>query len=166
MLYTDTSAGNVNLGVDVDGTLTKEVMGKEVLGLSLEELEKMILGYSPKNGIDVLLEISHNVHIITGRQEKLRDTTTEWLDMYGIPYKDLNMFPDNFYKINGWSVPKYVEMKLCICAEKKIQFALDDNDDMVKALNVSGIPTCKVDDNFRHAFDKLFDIKRCVNGDK
>lgn len=149
-----------NLGVDVDGTLTREVIGKEIMTLDPKEISKILLNCSPKNGIDILLETSHDIYIITGRQEKFRQITTDWLDMYGIPYKDISMFPNDFYTINGYSVPKYVGLKLGIHIEKNIHLAFDDNIEVVNCLNSSGIEAHRVTDDFKDAFDRAFNVVR------
>ena len=105
-----------NIGIDVDGTLTREIVGRNILGLGYSEAAKAMLSCSPKNGIDILLDNTlqgnYNIYIITGRQEAYRCATVEWLNMYGIPYEELVMFPNGFYATNGYSIPKYVDLKL------------------------------------------------------
>ena len=159
MSYMDTSIDNINLGIDVDGTLTKEVIGDEILYLSQTEIEKVMLDCTPKDGIDVLFQNDFNVHIyiITGRQEKFRNVTIDWLNMYGIPYKEINMSPDSFYILNRFSVPTYVEWKLDMHIRKNIHLSLDDSEQVINVLNEHGIPACKVDDSFRDAFEKVFE---------
>lgn len=155
---------NINIGIDVDGTLTKEVIGKDMLELSYPEVEKAMLNCTPQNGIDILLDDAllgdnYNKYIITGRIERYRYVTIEWFNMYGIPYKDLTMFPNNFYDKNGYSVPKYVEYKLYLHLQKKIHASLDDNIRVVEALNKSGIPCYLVENNFKDAFEKVLKLK-------
>jgi len=158
MLYINVCADDINLGVDVDGTLTKEIIGKDILSLPPKEVEKAMLNCTPKDGIDVLFQNDFAVYIITGRQEKYRGATAGWLDMYGIPYKELNMFPDDFYILNGYSVPKYIELKLDIHIRKNVHFSLDDNEQLINTLNEHGIPACKVEDSFKDAFEKVFEL--------
>lgn len=155
---------DINLGVDVDGTLTKEVLGNEILFLSQTEIEKAMLDCTPKDGIDVLFhtDFSVRIYIITGRQEKFRNVTIDWLDMYGIPYKEIYMPPDGFYMLNRYSVPTYTEWKLDIHIQKNIHLSLDDSEQVVNALNEHGIPACKVDGNFRDAFEKVFEVNNNV----
>ncbi len=150
---------NFNIGIDVDGTLTKEVIGKEMTSLAPSIIRRAMLDCSPKNGIDILFENSHNHYIITGRMESFRDVTIEWLDMYGIPYKELIMFPNDFY-INGHSLPKYIKLKIDIHIKKDVWIALDDNDEVIKSFNNSGISACQVTDNFRDAFEKVLDMEK------
>lgn len=153
---------NVNIGIDVDGTLTNEIVGREMLSLHPSIIKKAMLDCSPKKGIDILFEKfeSYNYYIITGRQYAFRDATTEWLDMYGIPYKELIMFPNDFYNINGYSIPKYVKLKIDIHIKKDVWIALDDNEQVIKGFNDSGISACKVTDNFRSAFEKVLALEK------
>lgn len=152
ILYMRENLGNINIGVDMDGTLTREVIGKDIMTLGPKKIEKVLINCSPKDGIDILLETNHNIFIITGRQERYRQVTTDWLDMYGIPYEDISMFPNNFYMINGYSIPKYVGLKLDMHVEKDIHLAFDDNIDVVNRFNEFGIKTSIVTDNFKDAF--------------
>lgn len=145
-----------NLGVDVDGTLTREVIGKEIMSLKPKEVSKILLDCTPKDGIDALLESDGNNFIITGRQEMYRETTADWLDMYGVYYEDLSMFPNDFYIINGYSISKYVNLKLNMHVEKDIHLAFDDNIDVVNCFNASGIEAHIVTDSFKDAYDRAF----------
>ena len=157
----DNKINNIGIGIDVDGTLTREIIGKDILSLGSSEAEKAMLKCSPKKGIDILfddrLSENYNIYIITGRQEAFRCATVEWLDMYGIPYEELLMFPDGFYATNGYSIPKYVNLKLDIHIKKNIRLALDDKEEVIKVFNDSGIYACKVQDDFREAFEKVID---------
>ena len=121
---------NINVGIDVDGTLTEEIIGKDILKLGDYNVEKAILNCTPKRGIDILLDNTLskrycNTFIITGRQEKYRDATSEWLDIHGIPYGELIMFPNDFYMINGFTSPKYIDLKVDIHKRKNIHLSLD-----------------------------------------
>lgn len=150
---------DASIGVDVDGTLTEEKVDTELFTLSHKELEKKMYGLSPKKGIDVLLDSDLDIYAITGRQERFRVVTEDWLDMYGIPYKDLTLFPNNFYRIHGYDIPKYAGLKLDIHVRKNIRMSLDDNEQVVDMLNKFGILTCKVDNNFRDAFEKVLELR-------
>ncbi len=150
---------DINIGVDIDGTLTKEKIDRYTLSLSLREVEKIMSNLGPKDGIDILLDTDHNIYPVTGRQEKYRDVTTDWLDAYGIPYIDITMFPDDFYEKNGYDESKYAGFKLDIHIRKNLHIALDDNEHVVNMFNKFGIPTCKVDNNFRDAFEKVLELR-------
>jgi uncharacterized HAD superfamily protein len=148
---------NINVGIDVDGTLTKEVVGRDILELSYSEVEKVMLSCTPQNGVDILLDdqlLGNNciIYIITGRQEKYRCVTAEWLNTYGIPYDELVMFPNNFYRKNGYDIPKYVNLKVDLHIQRDISIAVDDNEKVIEGLNRSGISACQVTDNFKEAF--------------
>lgn len=152
---------NINVSIDVDGTLTKEVIGGNILDLGFLEAEKAMLNCSPQNGIDILFDdmLSKNdcnTFIITGRQEKYREATSKWLSMYGIPYDELIMFPNDFYAIHGYTSPKYIDLKVDAHIRKNIHFSLDDHEQMVNELNSRGIVAYRVTNNFRDAFDKIF----------
>lgn len=153
---------DINIGVDVDGTLTEDKIDLEMLFLSPGDIEKRMLNLGPKNGIDVLLDTDYDIYIVTGRQEKFRDVTADWLDTYGIPYKDLTMFPDGFY-VEGYDVPKYVDLKLDIHIRKNLNLSLDDNEHVVDTFNKFGILTCKVGNNFRDAFEKVLELRYTKN---
>lgn len=152
---------NINVSIDVDGTLTKEVIGKDILELSAPEVERAMLNCSPQNGIDILLDdvLSRNdcnTFIITGRQEKYREATSKWLNKHGIHYDELIMFPNDFYALNGYVSPKYIDLKVDAHIRKNIHFSLDDHEQMVNELNKRGIVAYRVTNNFRDAFDKIF----------
>ena len=166
-LMTNTNT-DINIGIDVDGTLTREIVGKDILELGPSEAEKAMLNCSPKKGIDILFDdtlLGDNCHIyiITGRQESYRCVTAEWLNMYGIPYDKLIMFPDGFYTTNGYSILKYVNLKLDIHIKKDVRLALDDKEEVIKVFNDSGICACKVEDDFREAFERVLELKSRSN---
>lgn len=158
------NVNNINVGIDVDGTLTKEVIGRELLELNYSEVEKAMLSCTPQNGIDILFDDTLlgnncNIYIITGRQETYRCATAEWLNMYGIPYDELVMFPHNFYNIHGYDVPKYVNLKVDFHLQRDISIAVDDNEKVIEGLNNSGIFACRVTDNFKEAFENVLKLK-------
>lgn len=153
----------INVSIDVDGTLTKEVIGQDILELSALEVERAMLNCTPKDGIDILFDdiLSKNdcnTFIITGRQEKYRRATSKWLNTYGIPYDELIMFPNDFYTINGYTSPKYIDLKVDAHIRKNIHFSLDDHERMVSELNRHGIVACRVTNNFRDAFNEIFKV--------
>ena len=151
---------DISIGIDVDGTLTEDKVDRDMFTLSSREVETRMSNLSPKKGIDVLLDSDLDIHIITGRQEKFRYVTVDWLNMYGIPYKDLTMFPDDFYEKNGYDVPRYAGLKLDIHVRKNIHMSLDDNEHVVDMLNKFGISSCKVDNNFREAFERVLELRK------
>lgn len=151
---------DISIGIDVDGTLTEDKIDRDIFALDPREVEKRMSKLSPKKGIDVLFDSGLDVHIITGRQEKFRYVTADWLDMYGIPYEDLTLFPDDFYEKNGYDVPRYVGLKLDIHTRKNIRMSLDDNERVIDMLNKFGITACKVDNNFREAFERVLELNK------
>ena len=101
---------DINIGIDVDGTLTKGKINQDVMALSQSKVEKIMLDLAPKDGIDILFESNHNKLLITGRPETYRVVTVDWLEMYGIPNNELIMFPNDYYVLNGYSLSKYIEL--------------------------------------------------------
>lgn len=155
---------NVNIGIDVDGTLTKEVIGRELIELSHSDVERAILNCTPQKGIDILFDDkllgnNCNIYIITGRQETYRCATAEWLNTYGIPYDELVMFPHNFYNIYGYDIPTYVNLKVDLHLQRDISIAVDDNEKVIEGLNSSGVFAYRVIDNFKDAFEKVLRLK-------
>ena len=61
--------------------------------------------------------------------------------------------------LNGYDIPKYVGLKLDIHIRKNLSLSLDDNEQVVNMFNKFGIPTCKVEDNFRHAFERVLQLR-------
>ncbi len=152
---------DINIGIDVDGTLTREIIGRNILEeLSQSEVERAMLNCTPQNGIDILLENNYKHYIITGREEKYRYATMDWLKMYGIPYRELIMFPKGFYTSNGYGMSKYIDLKVDIHKQKYIQIALDDKEEVIEALNNSGIFACQVKNNFKEAFEKVLILNK------
>lgn len=151
---------DISIGIDIDGTLTEDKVDRDMFTLDPREVEKRMSNLSPKKGIDVLFDSDLNIHIITGRQEKFRSVTVDWLNIYGIPYKDLTMFPDNFYEKHGYDVPRYAGLKLDIHVRKNIRMSLDDNEHVVNMLNEFGISACKVDNNFKEAFERVLELRK------
>jgi hypothetical protein len=150
---------DISIGIDVDGTLTEGKVDVDLFTLSPGELEKKMSSLCPKKGIDVLLDSDLDMYIVTGRQERYRDVTEDWLGDYGIPYIDLTLFPNNFYATNGYNIPKYAGLKLDIHVRKNIGMALDDNEHVVDVFNKFGVLACKVDNNFRDAFEKVLELR-------
>lgn len=149
--------GEISIGVDVDGTLTNERLGEEIMVLTPEQIKKRYAKCTLKKGAEILFEGDYNVFAITGRREIYRDITIDWFNLYGIPYEELVMVPDNFY-VGGYSVEKYVGYKVDSHIQRDIRYALDDNIYVIDALQRNGIYAHKVDGDFREAFDKIISL--------
>jgi len=80
----------------------------------------------------------YNIMVVTGRFERYRSITEEWLKLRGITFKHLYMRPDGDYS------PDY-EIKQRILdehiADKKVLFAVDDRDRVVEMWRSNNI-TC------------------------
>lgn len=82
------------------------------------------------------------IHILTGRQESLRDTTVLWLNRHGFSfYTELHMRSNNDYR------PDYEVKREIINKYYKpgqIHLAIDDRKPVVDVFNFLGIPTLHV----------------------
>lgn len=78
------STAKQTIGVDCDGTLTAE-KSYSVLSMTPAEVEHHIKSCTPKKGIEVLLQSPLDIIINTGRQERYRELTADWMKDYGIP---------------------------------------------------------------------------------
>lgn len=146
---------DIGIGIDVDGTLTNERLGEDIMTLIPEQVKKRFARCTLKKGADILFDTGFNIWIITGRREKYREVTTDWLDTHGILYKELVMIPDDFYS-GGYCISRYVSFKVDSHLKRNIRYALDDNIHVIEALNENGISACCVDDDFRKAFENVF----------
>lgn len=81
-----------------------------------------------------------DVHIlfVTGRHEKWRDATVEWLDKYDIAFDSLFMRPDGDFR-KDYVLKEEIYNNL-IVAKYKIVFAVDDNPAIVALWRRLGIP--------------------------
>lgn len=149
----------MNISIDLDGTLSNESVG-QAFGdgmISSSELEKILLSFTPKKGIEVLNEFKINPIIITGRPERLRNATIEWLGQNDIEYSRLIMYPDNLYPA-GFEINKYVDTKLIYHKINNIELAFDDTKLVVDILNQNGIKTFLIEDDFRKVFEKAWNL--------
>lgn len=150
--------GEINIGVDVDGTLTNERLGEEVMTLTPEQIKKRYAKCTLKKGADILFDHDANIFAITGRREFYRDITVDWFNEIGVIYRELVMVPNNFYDGAGYTISKYVNFKVREHLQRNIKYAFDDNMYVVDALNQNGINTFKVDGDFGDAFRKMTNL--------
>ena len=144
---------NYKFGVDMDNTLTDS----PPLIFEVDNLEALVesVRFVPvKKGVDVISTLDLDITIITGRGESFRKVTIEWLVNNNIEFRELVMIGD--YKDNKFNMGLYLEHKLNAYLSRGIHFALDDDDYVVNMLNCFGVRACKVDGDFRDAFNKLF----------
>ncbi len=149
---------NVNLGIDLDNTLTNE---NYLIGVEPHQVDDMhnvlcerLLSYTFKRGIDILKDLPHNIIIVTGRMERFRDVTIDWLDANDITFKSLIMCPDDYYS-DTWDVENYHKYKINAYQNNNIYYVLDDDKKLVEILNSLGIKSECVTDNFKESFLKL-----------
>ena len=155
--------GEINIGVDVDGTLTNERLGEEVMTLTPRQIEKRYMECTLKKGADILFQKGINSFAITGRRETYKEVTKDWFKMVGIPYKELVMVPNNFYPNDFFDLKKYIDFKINSHLQRNIKYGLDDSIYVINALKRNGIIACKVDEDFRNAFENLFVRKQNKN---
>ena len=148
--------GEINIGVDIDGTLTNERLGEDVMTLTSKQIEKRYMECTLKKGTDVLFQKGINLFAITGRREMHKEITKEWFNMVGIHYKELVMVPNDFYPNNLFDMNKYIGFKINSHLQRSIRYGLDDSIYVIDALKKNGIIACKVDGDFRNAFENLF----------
>jgi hypothetical protein len=95
------------------------------------------------NLINSLSNVGYEIIGITGRTEKFRKITTEWLIKYRVDVDSILMRPDNCFIKNA-------DMKIQMVTEhfkgdfRRIHFLLDDNVDTILAFNNIGIPTLQI----------------------
>lgn len=77
-----------------------------------------------------LLEGGHTVHLITARDEKIRQTTERWLKRHDVPYHTLFMSPTNGSYSKG-----------TLCKELQVGFFVDDKVENVLDTSGKGIYT-------------------------
>lgn len=149
----------MNIAIDIDGTLSEECSGDLWIGNAepnLDFLIGIISGYTPKKGVEVLNELDINPILITGRPERLRSATSEWLWRHNILYKKLIMFPDQYYP-TGFEINMYANTKLRYHLEHLIDLSFDDSKTVVDLLNKHGIKAYHVKNDFRKAFEKAME---------
>lgn len=133
--------------IDIDGTLSNCSHREPYLKLEkplnrkffdVNEMEKDTLNEWCKNIIDQF-KSNYAIILLTGRQEKARKITENWLKKYDISYDLLIMKrDDDFRKGNIYKEDVYNNV---LSKEFEILFAIDDNDDVVKLWRSLGI-TC------------------------
>jgi hypothetical protein len=95
------------------------------------------------NLVNSLASVGYTIIGVTGRNEKFRQLTTNWLLKHKIDVDELLMRPDGNFEKNG-------VMKLQLVEErfkknyKEIQFLLDDNETTILDFFNLGIPTLQV----------------------
>jgi uncharacterized HAD superfamily protein len=146
---------NYIFAIDIDQTITNEsVFTINTTHSSQEVLDKSIMECTVKPGVDILRNKDLNIILITGRAERCRKTTIEWLHKNDILYNQLVMVPDGYYDPD-FSQDLYEAFKLKACIENKVHFVFDDNQNVLKFLKHYGFSVQKVNRRFDTAFKKL-----------
>lgn len=146
---------NYKFGIDLDGTLTDSLpFDYNKYYNRLDELIESAKFIPVKNGVEVISEMELDITIITGRGNSFRKVTNDWLIRNGICFRELVMIED--YENNKFNNEVYLDFKLKAYLSRKINFCLDDDEEVVNMLNNYGIKAVKVDGDFREAFNKLF----------
>jgi hypothetical protein len=142
--------------IDFDGTLTVESIGdiidlKKIKRDDYTQMKNEIASFTPKRGIEVLAKYNLRPIIITGRFESLRDVSELWLYNNKVPYSELIMTPDNYFK-GEFDWGKYIEFKVEEHLKIMPRFSLDDNKGVITALKQYDIPAFLVEDDFEKIF--------------
>lgn len=82
---------------------------------------------------------SHEVILVTGRNERSRELTEQWLAWNEIPFGRLLMRPDNDFRADH--IIKEEILRDLLAAEKVIEFVVDDRQQVVDMWRRNGI-TC------------------------
>ncbi len=148
---------NYKFGVDLDNTLncSGNQFYPKLTDDELAEIVEKSKCFVPKKGIEVLSDLDLNVTIITGRGECFRDVTIEWLVNNDVPFREVVIIRN--YEDNVFDKNLYLKHKKDAYLSRGIHFALDDDEDVVNMLNNCGVKAVKVDEDFREAFNKLFE---------
>lgn len=149
------SLQNYNIGIDIDNTLTNE---SPFSSTSEDIIVSLIKKSTLKKGIEVIKNKDFNIFIITGRTEKYRKITIEWLYKNDISFNQLIMPPDTYYPDNIFNFNLYLKFKLQSCIDNKIHLMLDDNEEVVNLLNLYNFSAQKVNGNLTEAFNKLIGV--------
>lgn len=146
---------NYIFAIDIDQTITNEsIFTVNTSHSSKEVLDKAIKECTVKPGVDILKFKDLNIILVTGRLEKCREATIEWLHKNDIPFNQLIMVPDDYYNPD-FSQDLYEAFKLKVCLENKVHFVFDDNQNVLKHLKRYGFSVQKVNRRFDTAFKKL-----------
>lgn len=103
----------------------------------------------------LILDIQNNYSIIilTGREEKYRSQTVDWLNHHGVKFCHLFMRPNGEYKKPDYQL-KIEWIKKIFGGEIKehIAFALEDRNQVVNAYRKIGIPVFQVNEDETGAY--------------
>lgn len=143
-----------NFGIDIDKTLTTG--NPFSISESEDVIKKTILNSTPKPGLEVIKNKDLHIYLITGRQEKYRKVTIQWLHNHEIPFVDLIMAKNNLYK-GFFNEETYLKFKLDAYLKYHIHFALDDDIKVIDLLNTYNIKAVQVNGNLKESFDKLLE---------
>jgi len=124
---------------DIDGTLADLTHRRHFVEGGEQDWDSFFYPYNvmqdkPKHDIIELvdtLSIDSEIWLFTGRPEKLRETTEEWLDKYGICRELLWMRPDGDYQSDVW-VKWEMFNRIDPKVQKQVWLVLDDRDRLVK----------------------------------
>lgn len=90
------------------------------------------------------MRINHCVILLTGRTEKFKDMTKDWLKRHGVVWHSLFMRPDNNREPNAFYKQGVYEEH--IEPNYNVTFALDDNKSVIEMWRRLGITALHCDD--------------------
>jgi hypothetical protein len=89
---------------------------------------------------DACFDSGMNIAIVTGRPEKCRIVTSEWLYNHGIMYDELHMRPDDDFTPD-WEIKEKILIDNFLECNRNIYFVVDDRDCVVAMWRQHGL-TC------------------------
>lgn len=93
--------------------------------------------------VDICCALSENypIFICTGRPEKFRERTEQWLENYGIPYNQIWMRPDDNKEPDAVIKKRMLDSIQRTC---NVIAVFDDRDKVVKMWRENGLLCCQV----------------------
>lgn len=141
--------GKFRIVLDYDGTLTNEDIGASIKkdpNQTREEINAQIMKFTPKSGLDVLISLDAEFYIVTGRREHMRVSSERWLEKHKVPYKEMIMLPDTYYK-SGFDWEAYNKYKVSEIVALGPDIALEDRAYTAHLLEDAGVITGIVKDS-------------------
>jgi hypothetical protein len=133
---------------DLDGTLA-DVTHRTPLALEKkwDEFNAACAGDTPRLAESYLIRMIyaytpyHRIMIITGRSDKYRKQTEEWLVANGIPYDELHMRPEGNHSPDVVIKAQLGFMAGLAPGMRNVAFVVEDRDKMVEVWRANGL-TC------------------------
>jgi len=123
----------------VDGTDGKKDFDAFYDAMALDTINEKIRGMC-----NIYFMNDWHIIICTGRPEKYRDVTEQWLKSYGVFYKELMMRPDDRRHDPDYEVKQDMLDKIRL--EREVHFCVDDRKQVVDMYRKNGCLVLQCDD--------------------